>query len=83
MIESIKCSFPAACREFIIPADPRSESGAGAGIRRSMLDSHVSSAGQARQARNDEPEQKMVPRGKPLGSSFLAALSLFGKQKSE
>jgi hypothetical protein len=39
MIESITGSFPVACREFVIPADPGSESGAGAGIQRARLDS--------------------------------------------
>ncbi len=39
--------YPAACREFVIPADPGSGSGAGAGIQRARLDSPVSSMGQA------------------------------------
>ena len=54
--------YPAACREFVIPAE--------AGIQRARLDSPVSSTGQACQARNDEPEQKTIPRGLSRGSSF-------------
>ena len=53
-IESTGGSFPAACREFVIPAN--------AGIQRARLDSPVSSTGQARQVRNDGPEQKTIPR---------------------
>jgi len=49
IIESTGGSFPAACREFVIPAE--------AGIQRARLDSPVSSTGQACQARNDGPER--------------------------
>jgi hypothetical protein len=44
-IQSTGGSFPAACREFVIPAE--------AGIQKARPDSPVSSAEQARQARND------------------------------
>ena len=46
-LESTEGSFPAPCREFVIPAE--------AGIQKARLDSPVSSTGQACQARNDGP----------------------------
>ncbi|PTL37066.1 hypothetical protein CLG94_00610 [Candidatus Methylomirabilis limnetica] len=84
--------YPAACREFVIPAE--------AGIQRARLDSPVSSTGQApyqvrgrprikygagpvsstgqaRQARNDGPEQKTIPRGLPRGG-FIEIETLEG-----
>jgi hypothetical protein len=59
-------NYPAACREFVIPAE--------AGIQRARLDSPVSSTGQACQARNDGPEQKTLPHSKPRGSSLQRVL---------
>jgi hypothetical protein len=38
-VDFVEGRYPAACREFVIPADPGSESGAGAGIQRARLDS--------------------------------------------
>jgi hypothetical protein len=61
-LESTGGSFPAACHEFVIPAE--------AGIQRARLDSPVSSTGQACQARNDGPEQKTIPRNLLRGSSL-------------
>ena len=52
-LESTGGSFPAACHEFVIPAE--------VGIQKARLDSPVSSTGQACHARNDGPEQKKPP----------------------
>ena len=63
MVHFVEGRYPAACREFVIPAE--------ADIQRARLDSPVSSTGQACQARNDGPEQKTIPRGLPLGGFIL------------
>jgi hypothetical protein len=63
-IESTGGSFPAACREFVIPAET--------GIQGARLDSPASSTGQVCQARNDWPGQKTIPRSLLRESSFPA-----------
>ncbi len=62
----LRMNYPAACREFVIPAET--------GIQRARLDSPVSSTGQACQAWNDGPEQKTIPRSLPRGSSLRRVL---------
>jgi hypothetical protein len=52
--ESTGGLFPAAGRKFVIPAE--------AGIQKGSTGFPVSSTGQARQARNDGPEQETIPR---------------------
>ncbi len=69
-IESTGGSFPAACLEFGIPADPGSGSGAGAGIQQGPTGfpriqygaGPISSTGQTCQARNDGPQRLLLTR---------------------
>ncbi len=58
---SLTVGYPAACREFVIPAEAGIQQGPTGFPRIQYGAGPVSSTGQACHARNDGPEQKTIP----------------------